>query len=268
MEKVRTVYPQIDKLSDLKETNLPKLMRHENVNNLGETLEFKDKDPKKLISKIKQYLVSSTSTRKFAPWPLVKLARIYVKSEVLKDGLVLVDNPGSMDINLARSALAESYRKDASVHLILASSKRAPSDQGPLLNLSKTYRLNRELDGQWRANNIIFIVVRTDESMIVDEHIENHPEVLASLSEVLKKEKSFVEAKSAVQKEIDTITAEYETKREATKELSAKIKPLGTWLKAMPQIENVPVKIRQRGGLKLAKAGELSKEPQLCDMIK
>lgn len=84
-------------------------MRHKNIQDLGKELDFAGIDLKLFSKQIRQYIVSSTAGKKFSPWPLVKIARIYVKSPVLRDGLVLVDIPGSMDTNAARNALARSY---------------------------------------------------------------------------------------------------------------------------------------------------------------
>jgi hypothetical protein len=261
MAKVRAVYPQIESTSDLKGTTVAKLMRHDNVKILGRELDFRDKDPKRLSSKIKQFLISSTSSGKFAPWPLVRVAQIYVKSDILKHGLVLVDIPGSMDANAARSSLAESYRNELSVNLILAPSRRAASDQEALSNLNRTYRRNLQLDGQWNSDSIVFVVVRTDESIDVDDHLEKYPSVLESLSDALEKEKSHNEEKSAVRKERDAIQASYAEKCKATKNLTFEIKTLWKWLRSIPQVEGISSKIRKGGGSRLARAGKFYSTP-------
>lgn len=103
MEKVRAVYPFIDDRQDLKRHSPVKLMNHTNVHNLGKKLHFADADLKKFSQQIRHYIVSSTAGGSSAQWPLVRVAEIYVKSEILRNGLVLVDIPGSHDTNAARN---------------------------------------------------------------------------------------------------------------------------------------------------------------------
>jgi hypothetical protein len=133
MEKVRAVYPFIDNKQDLKRMTAEKLMNHENVNNLGKELVFNGTDLHKFASQIREFLVSSVGGGNFAPWPLVKIAQIFVKAEILKDGLVLVDIPGNMDTNAARNSLAQNYQKELSVNCILSASRERQAIKPPRL---------------------------------------------------------------------------------------------------------------------------------------
>ena len=104
MEKVRAVYPDIENEQDVNKTSVTELINHSNARNLSQELAFAGQNRKKFCSQIRPFIVSSVPGGKFAPWPLVKMAQIYIKSEILKDGLVLVHIPGSMDTNAARKA--------------------------------------------------------------------------------------------------------------------------------------------------------------------
>jgi len=90
-------------------------------------------NPEHFSAIIKPYIDSSDSKEggsySFAQWPLVKVVRLYIKSELLKDGIVLVDLPGSMDTNAARGAIAETYQKDLSVTCVVATTSQAASDK-------------------------------------------------------------------------------------------------------------------------------------------
>ena len=161
MEKVRAVYPDIENEQDVNKTSVTELINHSNARNLSQELAFAGQNRKKFCSQIRPFIVSSVPGGKFAPWPLVKMAQIYIKSEILKDGLVLVHIPGSMDTNAARNSLAQTYQKELSVNCILAPSKRVSSDQAAHVALNETYKRHLQLDGHWNTNNIIFIVMRT-----------------------------------------------------------------------------------------------------------
>ena len=45
-------------------------------------------------------------------WPLIKVVRIYTKSDALSTGAVIVDLPGVHDSNAARAAVAAGYMKE------------------------------------------------------------------------------------------------------------------------------------------------------------
>jgi hypothetical protein len=59
----------------------------------------------------------------------VKLVKVFVKSDFLEPGIVLVDLPGNLDSNAARSAIAEEYSKDLSVSCIVAGVTRGISEK-------------------------------------------------------------------------------------------------------------------------------------------
>ena len=97
IQKVRVIYPFIDTRQDLMCHSSSKLMNPVNVQNLGREVVFSGTNLKKFDARIQQYVVSSAAGENSAQWPLVKVADIYVEANILKDGLVLVDIPGSMD---------------------------------------------------------------------------------------------------------------------------------------------------------------------------
>jgi len=45
-------------------------------------------------------------------WPLIKVVRIFTKSDALSTGAVIVDLPGVHDSNAARAAVAAGYMKE------------------------------------------------------------------------------------------------------------------------------------------------------------
>ena len=256
MERVRAVYPFIDTKQDLKKTSIAKLMKHSNVQNLGKELDFTGTNLKDFSSQIRQYIVSSVGDKKFAPWPLVKIAQIYVKSQILKDGLVLVDIPGSMDTNAARNSLAQTYQRDLSVNCILTASKRATSDQTAQISLNETYQRNLQLDGHWKSDNIIFIVARTDESITVDDHIDKNPVVAKRLTVIFEKERVWNQRKSLAEQEISAIKTVISKSKRDLRNVEKELKKLWSWLNNIPEIESLPNAVKRKASTELLKAGK------------
>jgi len=61
------------------------------------------------------------------------LLREVVKSSILEPGIVLVDLPGNLDSNAARSAIAERYSKELSVSCVVANVSRGISEKNASL---------------------------------------------------------------------------------------------------------------------------------------
>jgi predicted GTPase len=96
ISKIRAVYPFIKNKTDLNKTSVEKLMAHQNVQQLGKETVINGSELKKFSSQIRPFIDSKAGQGKtFALWPLVKLVRVYTKSELLKNGIVLVDIPGN-----------------------------------------------------------------------------------------------------------------------------------------------------------------------------
>ena len=256
MEKVRAVYPFIDNKQDLKRMTAEKLMNHENVNNLGKELVFNGTDLEKFASQIREFIVSSVGGGNFAPWPLVKIAQIFVKAEILRDGLVLVDIPGNMDTNAARNSLAQNYQKELSVNCILSESKRAASDQTAQIALNATYQRHLQLDGHWKANRIIFVVVRTDESITVEDHIAKNPEVAKSLGRTFEQERNWTSRKCALENEINEVEASISKKTKVVTSLNKDLRQLWTWLNNDSDFKGIPLGVKRKGGSELLEAGK------------
>jgi hypothetical protein len=133
-QKLKCVYPHIKTIKDLQSYTVPNLLIHPNVKDiLGKSRSINESTREGFAAKIKPFIDSSNSKeeggKSFAQWPLVKLVQIRVKSPVLKDGIVLVDLPGSMDTNVARGAIAENYQRNLKVTCVVAPTQRAASDK-------------------------------------------------------------------------------------------------------------------------------------------
>ncbi|KAK0615606.1 hypothetical protein B0T17DRAFT_644611 [Bombardia bombarda] len=84
-------------------------------------------------------------TRQMAVWPLIGHVEIYVKSELLKSGLVLVDLPGLSDAVEGRAAVARRYYQKLDVAVVVTEAVRA-ADEKTAVELMND---NQELSPCW-----------------------------------------------------------------------------------------------------------------------
>lgn len=131
MSKVKCVYPYIKSKEDFTKCGVADLMEDTNVRELlGKNNAFFCEHREDFANKIKPFIDSNNfAGRNFALWPLVKMVRLDVKSSVLKEGICLVDLPGSHDSNVARGKIAENFQKKLTISCIISPSTRAQSDK-------------------------------------------------------------------------------------------------------------------------------------------
>lgn len=82
-------------------------------------------------------------------WPFTKVIRIFTNSAVLENGVIIVDLPGLRDTNLARVKATEDYLLKADYIFLVASIKRAVSNQSLKSSL---YLLRRHIPNEWEEH--------------------------------------------------------------------------------------------------------------------
>lgn len=196
LAKINAVYPDLD-TSDLKNISPAQLLTRTDLDGfLGENRLVFDSH----VGKFKKALRSFTSSSsravskggvKFAVWPLIRLVKVFIKADVLKTGIVLVDLPGSSDDNAARNAVAQEYMKFLQ-HLWIASNiVRAVNDQVAKEIFGAAFKFQLMMDGIYNANFITFLMTKCDD-ITTDEAIKDLG---------LKKE---LKAKISLQKSLDS----------------------------------------------------------------
>ncbi len=130
-DKIKYVYPHIRSLAKLGTVSVEELLNHPEVRDvLGSTKPIAKPSKNQLSTAILRYIDSGDHNDKISShWPLVKLVKVFVKSDLLEPGIILVDLPGNLDSNAARSAIAEKYHKDLSVSCIVADVTRGISEK-------------------------------------------------------------------------------------------------------------------------------------------
>ncbi|RFU34362.1 hypothetical protein B7463_g1957, partial [Scytalidium lignicola] len=178
VDKLKHIYPQINTMEKLKNSSVEELLQDAVVRDIiGTTKEIHGRDKEAFAEILSQYTESNEYYKKTsALWPLVKIVRVFVKSDILKDGIVLVDLPGSMDNNAARSAVAEKYQRELSVACIVSPASRAAQDL-----LQKYTKRNLQLDGRYDAGMLCFILSQTDREFDYPHYIKQHVNLKDSL---------------------------------------------------------------------------------------
>lgn len=130
--KLSAVYPGTS-ISALVERKLDELDEVRDLSDtLGQTITIEESTAAKFSKAVHAYIDSSnkgTGGDEFAYWPLVRLVKVYIKSDILKDGLVLVDLPGLGDSNVGRTQVAEDYIKRLRHMWVVADIVRAIDDR-------------------------------------------------------------------------------------------------------------------------------------------
>ncbi|GJC86751.1 nuclear GTPase SLIP-GC [Colletotrichum liriopes] len=125
---------------------------------------------------------TASQEQTMAFWPLIKVVRLYLKSEVVSTGVVLVDLPGGRDSNATRAAVAAKYVKECSRLWVVAPITRAVDDKTAKTLLGDHFKQQLKYDGAY--NNITFICTKADDisldeaapSLGIDEFIANEQE--------------------------------------------------------------------------------------------
>ena len=144
----------------------------------GKTMTIVECDAESFSRKVKPYL-DSTSTNhgdtgfQFAAWPLIEEVRIFVKADILKNGLVLVDLPGLADSDEGRAAVAERYFSQLTVTAIVSPIIRATDEQTGQKLLSTNQELAMQMDGKFDRKGFCVVLSQMDQ-MEPHSFMRNH----------------------------------------------------------------------------------------------
>ncbi|KAI0601213.1 hypothetical protein F4775DRAFT_607359 [Biscogniauxia sp. FL1348] len=121
-----------------------------------------------LSEKIKPYMDSTsvahaTSGVEFAAWPLIDEVQIFVKSDILKNGVVLVDLPGIGDSVESRAAVAERYYTKLAATLIITPVSRAADESTAVKLMSEHHEMGMKLDGKYHKKNYCVVLSHIDQ---------------------------------------------------------------------------------------------------------
>ncbi|KPM39609.1 hypothetical protein AK830_g6943 [Neonectria ditissima] len=162
--------------------------------------------PEQLSQAIKPFLDSTKQKhgrgKPFAAWPLVKTVNLFVRAEILKTGISLVDLPGCGDAVDSRAEIAKKFRERLDVRMIVSPVCRAADEkEGKTLMKNGYQEAQMMLNGKLNSTGLCVVLSKTDDIM-ADAYIDgcpdlrNEPEVVQkrTLKQALLKDKSALEA--------------------------------------------------------------------------
>lgn len=133
LSKVKSVYPELTE-DMIVRSNPQDLAQDKTVRELlGTKQQFAYSSAQALYSELSVLIDSKEKgSRKksgLALWPLIRVVKIYVKSDALSTGVVLVDLPGTADSNAARGAVANRYLAECTAVWVVSRIARAVDDK-------------------------------------------------------------------------------------------------------------------------------------------
>jgi predicted GTPase len=188
MSKISCLIPHIQTIRDLENTSIDDILASEVCQSmLDRVTVWKCHDAVLFARYIKGYIDTSMSQdgeiAEFSVWPLVKVVKLQLRSNILKNGIVLVDLPGSHDTSAARVKVADEYQKKLAVTCVVAPTTRAASDKIAHDLLSNDKRRTMQLDGKYNSDSLYFVITKIDDLIDVSSYIRDHPNLRKSLSE-------------------------------------------------------------------------------------
>lgn len=149
LSQLLTVYPDLD-VRHLERVSIDSLMNSERLKGLGTFIPLDHADPCSFSEELRQYLSSESGL-----WPLIASVKVFVRAAALATGAVLVDLPGVMDTNQARSHVSKRYMQDCDHIFVVAPMKRAVDDSVAHNLVSTAPKEQVQLDGLYGHTTFI-----------------------------------------------------------------------------------------------------------------
>ncbi|OWO97707.1 hypothetical protein B2J93_2467 [Marssonina coronariae] len=205
--KLKAVYPGKD-ISDFLDMTQKDIVEDPNLFKiLGHSRRIYSESARNFGKQINQYIDSANQLSKNTSlelWPLVRLVKVLIKADILRQGLVLVDLPGLGDSNAGRAQVAEQYMKHLEHMWIVADINRAVDDKVAQELLGTSFQRQLLLNGNYHDRFVTFVMTRID-NVNTDEVIGNLELADGVLSAALKEETQLRETLEEAQEELDSL---------------------------------------------------------------
>lgn len=133
-------------------------------------------DPQSLADQIKPFLDSSSANhgtcRAFAAWPLIRNVNVFLRQDVLKFGVCLVDLPGIADSVVSRGKVAKDFYSQLHVTLIVAAVHRASSEQAAHGLMTEYQAMQMKMEGRFNAKRLGVVLSKCDD-LKIDSYIRS-----------------------------------------------------------------------------------------------
>ncbi|KAH9886592.1 hypothetical protein F4778DRAFT_798307 [Xylariomycetidae sp. FL2044] len=120
---------------------------------------------------IKSYMDSMTNTdetsgRKCATWPLIESVNVYVKSEILQNGVTLVDMPGLGDSSDVRSGVSAKIRKKLESTIVVTPAVRALDEKTAFSLMNDSHEIQMRMNGKMTKQSFCIVTTKIDETAL------------------------------------------------------------------------------------------------------
>lgn len=144
-----------------------------------QVVHFNSSSAEALSQQVKPYLDSTADThgsdRQFAAWPLVRDARLFVRADILKGGMSLVDLPGLGDAVESRATLAREFYDKLAVTIIVAPIVRAADETTAKSLLSRHQALQLQMSNRFNKKGMVVVLTKTDD-LDIEAYLRHSPE--------------------------------------------------------------------------------------------
>ncbi|KAJ3577400.1 hypothetical protein NPX13_g3162 [Xylaria arbuscula] len=135
---------------------------------LGTVKTFNSSDAKEISLAMKPYMDSTmgnhdSSNGRFAAWPLIEEVELFMKSEILQNGVVLVDLPGLDDHIQSRVSVTKRASDQLAATLIVAPATRAADNSTAVSLMSKHQETGLMLDGKFHKKAFCICLSQIDQ---------------------------------------------------------------------------------------------------------
>ncbi|KAI0836516.1 hypothetical protein F5Y06DRAFT_305267 [Hypoxylon sp. FL0890] len=196
---------------------------------LGTKKKYHSPNADQLSEQIKPYMDSTTarhtkSGSEFAAWPLIDEVEILVKSDILRNGVVLVDLPGLADSVESRAAVAEAYFSKLVATLIVSPARRAADDSTSVRLMSEHQELRMKMDGKFHKRSYCIVVSQMDQidrrSALRTREAKSNP----NLQQLLEEEEELKSKKQQKSEELKNARKQLAKLHKASQSVTSKAK--------------------------------------------
>ncbi|KAI0017970.1 hypothetical protein F4780DRAFT_795501 [Xylariomycetidae sp. FL0641] len=158
---------------------------------------------------IKPYLTStavshSKSGKEFPAWPLIEEVRLFVKSDVLRNGVVLVDLPGVADATQSRSEVSKRYIQRLTATMVITRAVRAADDATVDELVTENEEVQEQMLNRLNKRQFSFVLTHTDQIDTDKETLAGDAAKNAELDKLRKEQKKLATRLKSKKKEYET----------------------------------------------------------------
>ncbi|KAI1074756.1 hypothetical protein F5B20DRAFT_595800 [Whalleya microplaca] len=167
------------------------------------------------------------SGSEFAAWPLIDQVQVFVKADILRNGIVLVDLPGLADAVESRAAVAEDFFPKLVATLIVSPARRAADDSTSVKLMSDHQELWMMMDGKFHRRSYCIVLSQIDQidrkSALRTQDAKSNTELQKLLQEetqLKSKLKEKQDEQKAIRHKISQLCKVIKTARDEVKKLN------------------------------------------------